>query len=38
MNNVIEVSGRKQFAMGQDTRDLQVCYDGDVETHPIPKL
>jgi len=32
MNNIIEVSGRKQFANGQDTRDLQVCYDGDVET------
>jgi hypothetical protein len=28
----LTVSGGKQFAIGQDSRDLQVCYDaGDVE-------
>ena len=31
MNDVIEVSDEEQFAKGQDTRDLRVCYDADVE-------
>jgi hypothetical protein len=33
MKNVMKVSDEKQFAKGQSSRDLQVCYDaGDVET------
>jgi hypothetical protein len=33
MKNVIKVSDEKQFAKGQSSRDLQVCYDArDVET------
>jgi hypothetical protein len=33
MNNLIEVSCEEPFAKGQNSRDLQVCYDAaDVET------
>ena len=33
MKNVIEVSDDEPLAKGQNSRDLQVCYDaGDVET------
>jgi hypothetical protein len=33
MSNVIKVSDEEQFAKGQNSRDLRVCYDaGDVET------
>ena len=33
MSNVIKVSDEEQFAKGQKSRDLRVCYDAeDVET------
>jgi hypothetical protein len=39
MSNVIKVSDEEQFAKGQNSRDLRVCYDaGDVEVQLIEAI